>query len=157
MIFYTVFHGLEGFPVQFISAGQVGNFPGPFADPGEACQEFECCYQPGATKYLEPVDFNKRAAGLPAFGGLTASIVEIDALHAPGTARDQLFEIRAAVAALKACPWSGHERDAYVLGALTGMLRGLIGENAFCGHNSTFDEQTTKAIEELLAELDKEV
>lgn len=68
-IFYTVDRNSKGYAVRFISAGQVGNFPGPFADPVEACQEIECCYAPGTTLYLEPANFEKQATGLPAFAG----------------------------------------------------------------------------------------
>lgn len=68
-ILYTVDRDREGFPVRFISAGQVGNFPGPFVDLEEARQEFECCYAPGRTHYLESADFEQQAHGLPAFAG----------------------------------------------------------------------------------------
>lgn len=68
-IFYTVLMQ-DGFPVRFISDGRVGNFPGTFADPGEASREFQCCYQPGACEYLDPAVFDARV-------GDYASVLEI--------------------------------------------------------------------------------
>ena len=67
-IYYTVLTDKEGFPVKYLEPPtyQRKTFAGPFADPGEASQEFKAQMGGDYACYLEPDAFESRARALEA-------------------------------------------------------------------------------------------
>ncbi|SRR5258707_15457365 len=65
--FYTVLYDKKGLPVKYVDLEtfRVKTFRGPFADPGEASQEFLITLR-GAVRgcYLEPLTFQRKARAL---------------------------------------------------------------------------------------------
>lgn len=59
-IVYTVDLSQDTLPVRYIlpGDGRPHWFPGPFSDPGEACQEFEATY--GPAQYMDWPAFQQR-------------------------------------------------------------------------------------------------
>jgi hypothetical protein len=66
LVLYTVLLHKEGFPVSYIDqrTWRVRRLTGPFADPGEAAEEFKATIGGEAAYYLAPQPFSLKAAAL---------------------------------------------------------------------------------------------
>jgi hypothetical protein len=66
LVFYTVQTDKEGFPVKYIDRQtyRIKKFTGPFANPGEASQEFKARMGNNEICYLEPRQFRAKAVAL---------------------------------------------------------------------------------------------
>src|SRR5258708_4553979 len=64
--FYTVLSDKKGFPVKYVDPDtfQMETFRGPFADSGEASQEFLITLRGVRGCYLEPLAFQRKAQAL---------------------------------------------------------------------------------------------
>lgn len=68
LAFYTVLCEERGYPVKYIDATtwKVKRLKGPFADPGEASQEFKASIGHETSCYLPPQQFQAKARALAA-------------------------------------------------------------------------------------------